>query len=418
MDRATNRRMVAQVRSACAAGLAFLTTLFSSHLSVGAQPGNVPEPTHPNTARLLEEAPRPEAVPQPPREKIEAAIDRGVAFLLKSQNSSGSWGAHNAARPYEVYAPIPGSPHAFQAATTALAVAALIEVAGEDPEVRKAIARAEAWMLENLPKLRRASPDVMYNVWGHSYSLLALSKLLEYPPDDPERLERLRELMQQQVGMLVRYEVVDGGWAYYDFVAQTQKPSGSSISFTTATALIGLLHAQRAGIEVPQNVIDRARASVLRQRKPDFSYLYGEYLKYVPMHPVNRPGGSLGRSQACNLAMRLWGDKAVTDEVLTAWLDRLFARNLWLDMGRKRPIPHESWFAVAGYFFYYGHYYAALCIEQLPEEEQPFYQDHLAAILLNLQERDGSWWDFPMYGYHQQYGTAFALMSLKRTLRD
>ena len=89
------------------------------------------------------------------------------------------------------------------------------------------------------------------------------------------------------------------------------------------------------------------------------------------MRPVNRPGGSLGRSQACNLAMRLWGDKATTDAVIETWLDRLFARNLWLDLGRKRPIPHESWFQVAGYFFYFGHYYAGLCIEQIPQGPRP-----------------------------------------------
>ena len=165
---------------------------------------------------------------------------------------------------------------------------------------------------------------------------------------------------------------------------------------------------------MPQRLIDRAMASILRQRNPDFSYDYGEYLKYRPMLPVNRPGGSLGRSQACNLAMRLWGDPRVTDEVLRTWLDRLFARNLWLDLGRKRPIPHESWFQVAGYFFYYGHYYAALCIEQLPAAERPPYRDQLAHVLLGVQEPDGSWWDFPLYDYHQQYGTAFALMSLVR----
>jgi len=132
------------------------------------------------------------------------------------------------------------------------------------------------------------------------------------------------------------------------------------------------------------------------------------------MMPINRPGGSLGRSQACNLALRLWGDSRITDDVLKEWLDRLFSRNLWLDIGRKRPIPHESHFQVAGYFFYFGHYYASLCIEQLKQEERPFYQDHLAAVMLPLQEKDGSWWDFPLYNYHQQYGTAFALMTLKR----
>ena len=87
---------------------------------------------------------------------------------------------------------------------------------------------------------------------------------------------------------------------------------------------------------------------------------------------------------------------------------------LWLDIGRKRPIPHESWFMVAGYFFYYGHYYAAVCIEQLSPGERPRHQAQLATILLKRQEKDGSWWDYPLYNYHQQYGTAFVLMSLKR----
>jgi hypothetical protein len=158
----------------------------------------------------------------------------------------------------------------------------------------------------------------------------------------------------------------------------------------------------------------RAIAATVRQRKSDFTYLYGEYMKYSPMHPINRPGGSLGRSQACNVALRLWGDKLVTDGVLSTWLDRLIVRNGWLDHGRKRPVPHESRFAVAGYFYYFGHYYAALCVGQLPAADRPFYQDHLARLILEKQEQDGSWWDFPLYDYHQPYGTAFALMTLQR----
>ncbi|MEN1680550.1 MAG: hypothetical protein AAGJ46_13255 [Planctomycetota bacterium] len=69
---------------------------------------------------------------------------------------------------------------------------------------------------------------------------------------------------------------------------------------------------------------------------------------------------------------------------------------------------------MAGYFYYYGHFYAAMCIEQLPKDEQPYFQDHLAHIILPLQEKDGSWWDYPFYNYHQQYGTAMALFTLAR----
>jgi hypothetical protein len=293
----------------------------------------------------------------------------------------------------------------------------LIEAGGDSPEVAAALDRSEAWLLENLPVLRRATPDALYNNWGHAYSIHALKAMLDRQPKDPARREKILAEIKQQVDMLRRYECVDGGWCYYDMVAHTQQPSGSTISFVTATGLVALYDAKQAGVDVPERLIRRAVASIHRQRKPDFSYLYGEYLKNRPMHPVNRPGGSLGRSQACNLALRLWGDKDVTDEVLSAWLDRLFARNLWLDMGRKRPIPHESWFSVAGYFFYYGHYYAALCIEQLPRPQRAEHQDQLAQILLRLQEKDGSWWDFPLYDYHQAYGTAFAIMALERCRR-
>jgi hypothetical protein len=132
------------------------------------------------------------------------------------------------------------------------------------------------------------------------------------------------------------------------------------------------------------------------------------------MRGINRPAGSLGRSQACNLALRWWGETNITDAVLTTWLDRLNARDGWLSIGRKRPVPHESWFQVAGYFYYYGHFYAALCADELPSEARQKQHARLAALLLPLQEKDGSWWDYPFYDYHQPYGTAFALMSLAR----
>jgi hypothetical protein len=369
-------------------------------------------PKAPSSALLS--GPHPLPCPTPTREAIESAIQRGVAFLLARQNRDGSWGSAHQTKGLDIYAPAPGAHQAFRAGVTALCVAALIEAAHDSGDVSTALDRGENWLLSNLPKLRRATPDAIYNNWGHAYGIHALSVMLQRRPGDKARAARIREAIRGQIDLLGRYECVDGGWCYYDFVAQTQQPSGSSISFVSATVLVSLKEAQRAGISVPERLVRRAVDSIHRQRKPDFSYCYGEYLKYRPMHPVNRPGGSLGRSQVCNLALRLWGDTSVTDEVLRVWLDRLFARNLWLDIGRKRPIPHESWFAVAGYFFYFGHYYAARCFEELPLGERSAYQDHLGQVLLHLQEKDGSWWDFPLYDYHQQYGTAFALMSLSR----
>ena len=372
------------------------------------------KPAVEKTPSLADTGPRPHAVPTPPATEIDAAINRGVEFLLQSQNKNGSWGSADINRPGDIYAPVPGSHQAFRAAVTSMCISALIETGGQRPEVLASLDRAEAWIFQNLSHVRRATPDTFYNIWTHAYSIPALVQMLKRKPDDSERCKKIHELIREQIDMLDRYEVVDGGWAYYDLEVGTKKPAGSSMSFVTAAVLVGLADAKSVDEIAPQRLIDRAKASILRQRKPDFAYYYGEYLKYMPQHPVNLPGGSLGRSQACNFAMRIWGDTQVTDAILKNWLDRLFARNGWLDMGRKRPIPHESWFKVAGYFFYFGHYYAARCIEILPEADRPAYQDQLAQVLLAVQEKDGSWWDFPMFDYHKQYGTAFALMSLGR----
>jgi hypothetical protein len=233
-------------------------------------------------------------------------------------------------------------------------------------------------------------------------------------PDDTARKERIEHLIRGQYDQLTRYESAQGGWGYYDFDAGTQRPASSSTSFVNATVLVAFDEARRIGVPPPDKVAARGVRMTKEQRLPNGCYLYGTYLWHVPVDPINLPGGSLGRSQACNLALRLWGDPDISDDVLREWLDRLIVRNGWLDMGRKKPIPHESFFAVAGYFYYYGHYYAALTIPLLPEADRPFYQDHLAAILMNHQEADGCWWDYPMYNFHKPYGTAFALMSLAK----
>lgn len=347
---------------------------------------------------------------------VRAAIDKGVAFLLGNQNSDGSWGTHDAQRPFQIYAPIPGAHHGFRAAVTGMAVAALIESESTADGVRPAIDKGYLWMKENLHRVRRATGDTMYNVWAHAYCTQALVRLHNQIATDDAQKEEIKALIVKQLDMLDRYESVDGGWGYYDFEHRLRKPTSSSTSFVNATCLIAMHEAKQIGVAINQKTLDRAVAATLRQQKPDFTYLYGEYLDDMPVMGINRPAGSLGRSQACNAALRLWGDGKITDNVLKNWLYRLYVRNDWLGIGRKRPVPHEAWFQVAGYFYYYGHYYAARCVEMLPAAERAPYQAHLAKIILQYQEPDGSWWDYPMYGYHKPYGTAYAIMTLQRCL--
>lgn len=352
-------------------------------------------------------------------EAVEQAIRRGVEFLLADQNQDGSWGTAHNTKDLNIFAPVPGAHHAFRAGTTALCVSGLIESGWveKDAKVREALGRGEDWMLTRLPELRRADAVAIYNVWGHAYGIEALARMHRRVGQSEERRRQIEEVVRIQYDRLRRYESVDGGWGYYDFNAGAQRPATDSTSFVTAAALVAFRAAKEIGMPPPDGVLKRAVDSIQRQRKSDNTYLYGEYLKWRPMREINRAAGSLGRSQACNVALRLWGDETITDRVLAEWLQRLLDRNGWLSIGRKRPVPHESWFQVAGYFFYFGHYYAALAAEMLPPEAGNKFKGALAVLLIELQEKDGSWWDYPLYNYHRQYGTGYALATLAKCRR-
>lgn len=386
-------------------GLAFVLSLAGPACRAGAQDDPTP---------ISQQGPVPRTVEPPTRQEVAESLRRGIDFLLNDQNPDGSWGSAERTKDLNIYAPVPGAHHAFRSAVTGLCVAALVDMRSDDPRVAAALDRGEQWLLEQLPTLRRATGDAIYNVWGHAYGIEALVRLHNYRTGDQARQLQLRAEISRQIELLGRYESVHGGWGYYDFAAHLQKPTSDPNSFTTATVLYAFYQAQSIGVSVPQKLIDRGLDVIRRQQRPDLAYLYSENFLYRTGADINKPGGSVGRSQACNLVLRLYQDPSVTDEAIVAWANRLFARNLWLDMGRKRPVPHESWFQVAGYFFYYGHYYAAICIDQVPPDQQPVLRQQLAHVMLRLQEKDGSWWDYPLYNYHQQYGTALALMTLKR----
>ncbi len=376
----------------------------------------------PAISPLATAGPKPAPITPPSAETLQQAIDRGVDFLLVDQRPDGCWGSAENTKGLNIYASVPGSHHGFRLAVTGLVAAALCDVeptltSERAAKTAHALDRVTEWMLANHARVRRADPTAIYNTWGHAYGIQGMVRLHRraLAAGDEPLAAKLKEAVEVQVRKLERYTYVNGGWGYYDFDHHTAVPGGSPNSFTTATGLVALHEAKGIGVDTyPQRLIKRALDSIERQRNPDFTFAYGEYLRMAPRYDINRPGGSLGRSQACNLALRLFGDKRVTDAVLKAWLNRLYARNGWLSNVRKRPVPHEGHFAVAGYFYYYGHFYAAMCIDLLPEEERPYFQDHLAHVLLPHQERDGSWWDYPFYNYHQQYGTAMALFSLRK----
>lgn len=356
----------------------------------------------------------PAATPEATIETIDAAVKRGVDFLVTDQNENGSWGSATRTKALNIYAPLPGAHHAYRAGASGLALSGIIDANDNRPEVRAAIEKAAAWTASELPKLRRADQTTTYNVWGHAYGLRAISRLYQRESDPAKKAGWVR-LAQEQVDLANRYEDVNGGWGYLDIYDNltTQKPSGIPTSFTTASVLLAMDQARSImGVKLDDKLVVHAIAGLNAQRTPDFSYVYSFTHRMQPRVDINRPAGSLARSQACNAALRVFGEKIVTDEVLITWADRFIAREGFLSNVRKRPVPHEGQFRIAGYFYYYGIYYFTESVKLLPKEKHAAYAKQLAEILLERQEKDGSWWDYPLYDYHQPYGTGYSLMAL------
>jgi hypothetical protein len=85
-------------------------------------------------------------------------------------------------------------------------------------------------------------------------------------------------------------------------------------------------------------------------------------------------------------------------------------------MALRRPVPHESWYAVSGYFYLYGYCYAAEVLRRLPRESWEDLRDRLIEEVLYTSQPDGSFWDYPLYGYAKPYGTAYAVLALAEYL--
>ncbi len=336
---------------------------------------------------------------------------RGVAFLIANQDDDGGWGSFESARPYEIYLGTVASHRAFRQATSALCVLALQEPSRDDPAVARALERGLAHLLAAEP-VARATGSTFYDTWAHTYLLQAMASLHR---DDrfADLWPALAGVIEREIALLSRRQAADGGWGYYDFGYSRPTPAGmESTSFNTAAVLLALHEAQLAGFGVSPDVIADGIACLERLRLPSGAYIYGTYAQMRPGVLYNRVKGSLGRSQPCNLALWTFG-RDVTPQELRRGLENLREHHHFIDIGKGRPYPHEAWYYTAGYYFLFGHYYAGRVIAEIDPASQEEFSRWLARAIALRQDPDGSWFDFPLYGYHKFYGTAFALLTLQ-----
>jgi hypothetical protein len=348
--------------------------------------------------------------PSPTDAEVRAAEKKALVFLLAHQEADGAFGSARNASFNDLWSN-PETHKAWTVGTTGLAVMALLG-AGTDaePALRRGV---DALVAKS--DLKRVSEWDMDDVWGYMYGLQALSRVMKDTRfTAAESRAALEKAAHTYADKLARCRAC--GWGYYANAEAAWLPEWST-SFTTAAAVLALVDAQSAGISVPDDLLEPGLKAIERCRLPSGAFTYS--VEAIPspgrLEGIDNVKSAIGRMQVCNLAL-LRGGRTVSVEQRTQGLDQFFEHHRFLEIGRRRPIPHEAFYAVAGYFYYFGHYYAAEVIASLPKEKREPYASQLLRIVLDTQEADGSMTDYVMHDYPRPYGTAYGLLVMQIAL--
>jgi hypothetical protein len=345
-------------------------------------------------------------------EDARTALTLSLRFLVEDQNADGTWGQFVPTDVMELGFAAE-SYYDWNLAANFLVALALMECP-ETPERRAALDRGLRSACEKRMPIRGDDWD-NDAMWTALYAVVTLTRA---SGDERFAGAEWQALIQARgrayAGMLVRNQVAEGGWGYYDDPPFTQRPKWAT-SFATACVVPALANALHLGwIEDPQ-VVRRAVRYVSRCKLPNGAYEYD--LNPIPRIPagehINAIQGSLGRIQVCNWALAEVGEKSITPERLREGLQQFFGEHRYLDAARLRPVPHEAYFANAGYFYFFGHYYAALAINLLPQAEREALHARLRPHLVKALRPDGSATDFLDAKYDVLASTAFLVLALQ-----
>jgi hypothetical protein len=314
----------------------------------------------------------PDDAASPSDPKADAAIRRALEFLKTSQQADGAWESGGFGKATSV---------------TSLAVMAFLaagHVPGEPGPYREAIERGVRYVLDHQkPDGMLVSNTSHGPMYCHGISALMLAEVAGMTPD-PALADRVRAALAKAVDLIVRAQDLPkdadqaGGWRY-------QPTSRDSDISVTGWQVMALRAAKAAGCAVPADRIDRAVAYLKR------CAVKGGGFGYQPGHGPNNPRTGTGV-----LALEICGAH-LTPEALA---------------GAEYLLKHPPrW---SSEYFFYEVYYCSQAMFQVGDKYYRAYNPKLVAILLEQQEKDGSWLsgDGNDRSGGRNYCTAMAVLAL------
>jgi uncharacterized protein YfaS (alpha-2-macroglobulin family) len=185
----------------------------------------------------------PSAPPEVAAPDVRESVKKGLRWLAARQKSDGSWAGNN------------GS---FTTITTAYAgLAFLMEgTTPDEGDYLAAVLKAVTWFQKNAQPNGLLVPaneqtEVERYMQGHTAALLFLASVYDIDDYDVRR-EQLRPILVAAVKYTVEAQTLSGGWG---FVSARE---GSDNSASTALVLQALRTAEKAGILVPRDSLEKA----------------------------------------------------------------------------------------------------------------------------------------------------------------
>jgi hypothetical protein len=307
----------------------------------------------------------------------QRAIDRGLAYLGRSQGEDGSWGD----RPM------------YTGNVAIVGLAGLAFLAGGHQPGRGPYGKNVTRALQYVLGKEQVSPHgFLHNqfgsqhgpMYGHGFATMFLAESHGTITDRDLR-RRVRDTLGRAVKVIVDSQNKEGGWRYQPV------PEHADMSVTVCQ-IMALRAARNAGVEVPKSTVDRCVEYVQAcQNAADGGFRY-----------FKQAGSSAFARSAAGIAA-LYSAGVYEGRSITRGLEYL-ARN----KPGNQPFGRRD----GDIYYYYGHYYAA---QVMWTAGGKWWADWFPAIreelLMRTRSRgDGAWID-PTVG--SDYATAMACIILQ-----
>ncbi len=293
----------------------------------------------------------------------QPAIEKGLAFLAARQQNDGAFSSSGYGR---------------NAAVCALAGMAWL-AGGSTPDRGPhgaEVSRVTDYLLDHAEESGFITVEGAVShgpMYEHGFATLFLAEVYGMSPRDD-----LREKLARAVDLIVRTQNAEGGWRYQP------RREDADISVTICQVM-ALRAARNAGLKVPNETVEKCIDYVKRSQNADGGFRY--------MLP---PGESaFPRSAAGVVALYSAGvyEGPEVDRGLR-YLDQFVPRG---------EMPGQD------AHFFYGQYYAVQAMWQTGGGRWDRWYPAVREVLMNRQQKDGSWVD-PIC---PEYGTAMSCIILQ-----